>query len=452
MSDIAICAEGLSKRYQMGQQPYYTLRDSITAGLTWPLRMARRLKGDAPSDRPVEATADHIWALRDVTFDVREGERVGIIGVNGAGKSTLLKILSRVTEPTSGRALVRGRVSSLLEVGTGFHPELTGRENVYLNGTLLGMSRAEINGRFDEIVDFAGVEKFMDLPVKRYSSGMQLRLAFSVAAHLEPEIVLIDEVLAVGDARFQKNCIGKMEEIGKSGRTLLYVSHNLASVSNLCERAIILNAGKVVSDGPAENVIEEYIKLVSDPDQFHGGYAVWTDPATAPGNHIVRLHSIRVLQEGINGPTAEVDIAKDVEIEITYRNFKENARLYILLALLDQSGSLVFVSGNMRGMPRNSDAFTDADFKAGLYRSACRIPGYTLNDKRYALRVIVGERPNTEHVKTDFVSGFQVYDSGSMRQEFYAEWRGSVRPRLDWNTERVDGLGSAPMVSGKGAR
>ncbi|MCH7542924.1 MAG: ABC transporter ATP-binding protein, partial [Proteobacteria bacterium] len=253
MSDIAIRVEGLSKRYFIGEggPRYLTLRDIITEGLTWPLRMARRFAGNGAGDRPTGPAAkagsagDHIWALKDVTFDVRQGERVGIIGVNGAGKSTLLKILSRITTPTAGRALVRGRVSSLLEVGTGFHPELTGRENVYLNGTLLGMSRAEINGRFDEIVDFAGVEKFMDLPVKRYSSGMQLRLAFSVAAHLEPEIVMIDEVLAVGDARFQKKCLGKMEEIGKSGRTLLYVSHNLASISNLCHRAIILDAGKV---------------------------------------------------------------------------------------------------------------------------------------------------------------------------------------------------------------
>ena len=445
MSDIAIRVEGLSKRYFIGEggPRYLTLRDIITEGLTWPLRMARRFAGSGADDRPTGPAAkagsaeNYLWALKDVTFDVRQGERVGIIGVNGAGKSTLLKILSRITTPTAGRALVRGRVSSLLEVGTGFHPELTGRENVYLNGTLLGMSRAEINGRFDEIVDFAGVEKFMDLPVKRYSSGMQLRLAFSVAAHLEPEIVMIDEVLAVGDARFQKKCLGKMEEIGKSGRTLLYVSHNLASISNLCHRAIILDAGKVVSDGPAGNVVEEYIELVSDPTRFHGGYAVWTDPETAPGDDVVRLHSVRVLQEGSDGPSDGVDISKEIVIEITYWNFKQGARLYTCLHLCDQSGTPILSSSNHKSVPLEDDPWSGAGFGCRQYRTTCRIPPNLLNDKHYTFRVILGEKPQLEHVYTEFEFGFQVHDSGLMRQEYYGEWYGCIRPRLGWATEEI---------------
>lgn len=256
MSDVVIRAEGIGKSYLIGHKSnerYVTLRDVIankTKGLWSKIRSSR-----SHTHKDIE----EFWALKDVSFEVKQGERIGIIGRNGAGKSTLLKILSRITEPTTGRVAIKGRVASLLEVGTGFHPELTGRENIFLNGAILGMSRAEIKKNFDKIVDFAGIEKFLDTPVKRYSNGMYVRLAFSVAAHLEPEILVIDEVLAVGDAQFQKKCLGKMEEVGKEGRTVLFVSHNMGAVRSLCSKACLLNNGEMAYYGQVDRTVECYI-------------------------------------------------------------------------------------------------------------------------------------------------------------------------------------------------
>ncbi len=256
MTDIAIHVENLSKRYNIGrtQQQHDTLRDALMAGLRTPIERVRR--NGRGSDGH---TTDTIWALRDVSFDINRGEVIGIIGRNGAGKSTLLKILSQITEPTAGQAIINGRVGSLLEVGTGFHPELTGRENIYLNGAILGMKKVEIDRKFDEIVSFSGIEKFLDTPVKRYSSGMTVRLAFAVAAHLEPEILLVDEVLAVGDAAFQRKCLGKMSSVAKEGRTVVLVSHQMSAVVRLCERTILMGQGKVQMDGPADHVVQSYL-------------------------------------------------------------------------------------------------------------------------------------------------------------------------------------------------
>ncbi len=255
-----IRVEGLGKKYALGQNRqsarYTALRDVMAEAVKAPLR---RWRAGAAANR-VNRDDDEFWALRDVGLEVRHGEVVGIIGRNGAGKSTLLKILSRITEPTTGRITLKGRVASLLEVGTGFHPELTGRENIYLNGAILGMSRAEVKSKFTEIVAFAEVERFLDTPVKRYSSGMYVRLAFAVAAHLEPEILIVDEVLAVGDAEFQKKCLGKMSQVARGGRTVLFVSHNLSAVLNLCDRGIWLAAGRVMADGPVESAVESYVQ------------------------------------------------------------------------------------------------------------------------------------------------------------------------------------------------
>jgi lipopolysaccharide transport system ATP-binding protein len=256
---LAISVENLSKRYIIGHQKherYSALREVLTNGAK---RLARRASRPFSLPEP-DPTLEEFWALKDVSFDVQEGDRIGIIGRNGAGKSTLLKILSRITDPTSGRVLIRGRVASLLEVGTGFHPELSGRENIYLNGAILGMSRAEIGRKFDEIVAFSGVERFLDTPVKRYSSGMYVRLAFAVAAHLEPEILIVDEVLAVGDAQFQKKCIGKLEEVAKEGRTILFVSHNMTVIQNLCSKAIWLDKGRVHSKGEVAGQVASYLQ------------------------------------------------------------------------------------------------------------------------------------------------------------------------------------------------
>lgn len=270
MRDPIVTVEGLGKRYRLRHvaenQPYVALRDVLAARAAAPLRWLRR-------GAPVRATREDFWALRDVGFAIATGEVVGVIGRNGAGKSTLLKILSRITEPTEGRVTLYGRVASLLEVGTGFHPELTGRENIFLNGAILGMSRAEITRKFDEIVAFAGVERFLDTPVKHYSSGMYVRLAFAVAAHLEPEILIVDEVLAVGDAEFQKKCLGKMHDVSRGGRTVVFVSHNMAAVKSLTSRAIVLSAGTVAFDGPTADAIDRYLGLEttgSSVSPYHG--------------------------------------------------------------------------------------------------------------------------------------------------------------------------------------
>jgi lipopolysaccharide transport system ATP-binding protein len=255
MSNVAISVEGLGKRYQIGtgpKEPYGSLRDSLTRAAKAPINRLRR------GDRSDSAARDY-WALKDVSFEIKHGEAVGIIGRNGAGKSTLLKVLSRITEPTTGQAIVNGRVGSLLEVGTGFHPELTGRENIYLNGAVMGMSRADIQRRFDEIVDFSGVETYLETPVKRYSSGMYMRLAFAVAAHLEPEVLVIDEVLAVGDVEFQKKCLGKIGDVTRSGRTVLFVSHQMQAISSLCGRSVVLEDGRTAYEGATREAISYYL-------------------------------------------------------------------------------------------------------------------------------------------------------------------------------------------------
>jgi len=265
MSDVAIRCEGLAKQYRIGERERYkALRDVIADAVAAPLRRVRSALRQS-SNGKCHSGETRFWALKDVSFEIKCGEKVGIIGRNGAGKSTLLKILSRITEPTHGYADIWGRVASLLEVGTGFHPELTGRENIFLNGAILGMKKAEIARKFDEIVAFAEVERFIDTPVKRYSSGMYLRLAFAVAAYLEPEILLVDEVLAVGDASFQKKCLNKMESVSEQGRTVLFVSHNISSVTRLCERTILLDSGRVTCDGPSHEVVGVYLQSALGP-------------------------------------------------------------------------------------------------------------------------------------------------------------------------------------------
>src|SRR6266568_7712313 len=261
MSDIAIQCEGIGKQYRIGErESYKALRDVITDAIKSPFRRLRQAANGSERTGNGKPT---IWALQDVSFEVKEGEVLGIIGRNGAGKSTLLKILSRITEPTCGRAEIKGRLGSLLEVGTGFHPELTGRENIFLNGAILGMKKAEIASKFDEIVSFAEVEKFIDTPVKRYSSGMYVRLAFAVAAHMEAEILLVDEVIAVGDAQFQKKCLGKMDDVARNGRTILFVSHNMTAIQRLCQTAVSLDRGTVMQSGPVTQVASAYLRTTA---------------------------------------------------------------------------------------------------------------------------------------------------------------------------------------------
>ncbi len=318
MSEVAIEVEGLGKRYRIGlaEEKHDTLFQTITSALSYPLRNFRNLRKLSRFTDMADGTEaeDIIWALREVSFTVNQGEVVGVIGRNGAGKSTLLKILSRITEPTVGRAWINGRVSSLLEVGTGFHPELTGRENVYLNGTVLGMRKVEVDRKFDEIVSFSGVEQFIDTPVKRYSSGMKVRLAFSVAAHLEPEVLLIDEVLAVGDVAFQKKCLGKMEEVAGEGRTVLFVSHHMAMVQSLCDRGILLDRGTISYDGSVTEAVNRYITGAEDQEKSHR----LDERTDRKGGEIFRFTQVCFLDPETRIPLATLLSGQPVLVQFDY--------------------------------------------------------------------------------------------------------------------------------------
>src|SRR5258706_522094 len=361
--------QNLNKEYILGVRVpcYGTLRESIVETARAPFARLRR--------RSVKREAEAIWALKDVSFDVAPGEVVGVIGRNGAGKSTLLKVLSRITEPTTGRAQLFGRVASLLEVGTGFHPELTGRENVYLNGAILGMRKAEIDRKFDEIVAFAELERFLDTPVKRYSSGMYMRLAFAVASHLEPEILVVDEVLAVGDAAFQKKCLGKMSEVAREGRTVLFVSHNMIAVQSLCRRVIWLQGGAVVENGPADEVVGDYLKAAVGSAVLLE--EVWDDIAVAPGNDVVRLHSVRVRPQDQKSQEP-LAMKTPFLIEIEYWNLLPDAQLHIALQVYTEQDLIAFTTGNgtdLGGSKRRQPV--------GLVRCICQVPGELLNAGRH---------------------------------------------------------------------
>ncbi|MBI2002816.1 MAG: ABC transporter ATP-binding protein [candidate division NC10 bacterium] len=386
MSEFAIRADNLSKRYRIGpRESYKALRDTLTDALVAPFRRLRRTgdggrkTGDGlPGPRsPVPGHDSHIWALQDVSFEVKPGEVVGIIGRNGAGKSTLLKILSRITRPTRGRAEIRGRVGSLLEVGTGFHPELTGRENTYLNGAILGMGRAEIDSKFGEIVAFAEVEKFIDTPVKRYSSGMYVRLAFAVAAHLEPEILLVDEVLAVGDAEFQKKCLGKMGDVAKEGRTVLLVSHNMGAITRLCRRAILLDQGRVRLCAPSDEAVAQYLSLHSTGSAEFDGLRVGFRLLTSEG--VVVFSSTDRDQEGAGGP----------------------------------------------------------DRTAGVHRSRCEIPGGFLNKGHYSVSLGIDVPMVQSILFLDGVVSFFVEPTGGLVGAIPDNRLGVVCPRLPWTVERL---------------
>ena len=421
-----VVVENVSKRYQLrqGEARYGTLRDTIT----------QTLKSFSSSGVTQNGTAKPgtIWALKDVSLEVQPGEVVGVIGRNGAGKSTLLKILSRITDPTEGRVALYGRVASLLEVGTGFHPELSGRENIYLNGAILGMKRADIERYFDDIVHFAEIETFLDTPVKHYSSGMFMRLAFAVAAHLEPEILLIDEVLAVGDNEFQKKCLGKMDAVARGGRTVIFVSHNMAAVSQLCSRSFLLNEGRITRSGPTPEVIGEYLKLNAD----NGGERTWPDTATAPGNDKIRLRSVRIISAG--ALRTEVDIDQEVCIEVDFFNLSPGLKnICTNLYLLDARGFVVLSTGNTPAANAVQEHWFDKPHPVGLFRTRCTLPANFLNEGVYHVTVyVVTLGPITIQVELPQAISFTVFDTGVMREPGGGkDWAGVVRVRLPWETE-----------------
>ena len=450
MSDIAIRVENLSKQYKIGTTRYR--HDSIRNHLTdWAKSLFVRnghsssISGQRSVDRDpslvgdpsstivgprssVDGSPDTFWALKDVSFEINHGETVGFIGRNGAGKSTLLKILSRITQPTKGYAEIHGRVGSLLEVGTGFHPELTGRENIYLNGTILGMKRTEIVRKFDEIVDFSGVERFLDTPVKRYSSGMYVRLAFAVAAHLETEILIVDEVLAVGDAEFQKKCLDKMQTVGKQGRTVLFVSHTMSAVTRLCGRALMLSHGGVLKDGPSHEVVNAYL----NSGACIAAVREWPDLKTAPGTEVVRLRAMRLRTE--DGQIADkVDIRQSIGLEMEYEVLKDGYVVVPHFSVHNEEGIEIF-----------SVIDTAPDWKGrrrpgGRYVSTAWIPGNFLADGT----LVVGPAVSTLY---PYIMHFHVsdavachvidnFDGDSARGDFPAVVNGVVRPLLKWSTQ-----------------
>ena len=425
MSDTVVSIRNLSKCYVIGHRAnrHDGLRHLLEQRVRAPLQWLRGRK-DAR-----KASREEFWALRDVEFDIRRGETIGIIGRNGAGKSTLLKILSRITEPTTGSVRLRGRVASLLEVGTGFHPDLTGRENVFLNGAILGMTRAEIRRKFDEIVEFSGVEKFLDTPVKRFSSGMYVRLAFAVAAHLEPEILLVDEVLAVGDARFQKKCLDKMDDVGKSGRTVFFVSHNIQAVTRLCQRCVLFEDGRVKMDGAAGTVANAYMSAGLETPAVRR----WPDPDSAPGDGVVRLRAVRVRSEAGPAPDA-FDIREPVGIELEYDLLQPGRVLLPHFGLINEEGLDLFVSCDLdpkwRGRKR----------PAGRYRGTGWIPGNLLAEGSFTVRVMMlSLDPDELHFMERDAVMFRVVDDLSAkdtaRGDYGKPMPGLVRPVLRWVTE-----------------
>ena len=430
--------ESLSKLYRLGSIGATSLRDTLDR-ITSRFRRGRKAaapRGEKPSAPPDRQgpQPDTFWAIRDISFSAKAGEVVGIVGRNGAGKSTLLKILSRITEPTSGRAILRGRLASLLEVGTGFHPDLTGRENVFLNGTILGMKRWEITAKFDEIVEFAEIEQFIDTPVKHYSSGMFVRLAFAVAAHLEPEILFIDEVLAVGDAGFQKKCLGKMGEVAtQHGRTVFFVSHNMGAVRALCEHAILIENGRATMDGPPAEIISRYLASTV-PDEV-AGELDWTNRDDAPSCDDVEYIRLRLLDRcGAVTTTFEPD--QPMAIEINYRVKRRLRGVRFDVAFTTQEGELAFIATDHQ--------FQREIHEPGCYQTTCIVPGGLLNRRGYTVGVqcdIPGER-FLIHMR-NFLS-LLVSGAGNQASNFPEQWPGVVCPRIEW---KVRALSEEPVTA-----
>ena len=447
MSNIAVRVDGLSKQYRIGarHKDHGTLREHLMSNL----KTLFGRNGHSPLSRNAGSmesadqagASDTMWALRDVSFEVKQGEVLGIIGRNGAGKSTLLKILSRITEPTHGRIEIDGRVSALLEVGTGFHSELTGRENIYMNGILMGMKRAEIASKFDEIVAFAEMEQFIDTPVKHYSSGMGTRLGFAVAAHLEPEILIVDEVLATGDAAFQKKCLGKMSRVAKEGRTIFFVSHNMPAVTRLCERVIYLDEGKLCRDGISHEVVKAYL---------NSGLGVmssreWLYPGKAPGSEVARLRAVRVRTE--SGQSSErIDIRKPVGLEMEYELLKPGYKLMPSIDLYNEEGVCLFDA------IEHDPAWRGRVRPPGRYRSTAWVPGNYLAEGTMFVDVALETLdPLIMQFRERQVVAFHVIDTqdgDSARGDFIGTMPGVVRPLLNWSTVfNPDGIQTEPVIS-----
>ncbi len=415
MNELVIKAENISKRYRLGLTNFSSLKEEWEH---WWNNRSQEKKKDASNGHfnNEEILGKTLWALKNVNFQVRHGEVLGFIGKNGAGKSTLLKIISRITLPTTGRISGKGRIASLLEVGTGFHDELTGRENIFLNGQILGMKKKEVADQFDAIVDFSGIERFLDTPIKRYSSGMYVRLAFAVAAHLDPEILIVDEVLAVGDAEFQRKCLGKMKEVSnKEGKTILFVSHNMQAVRNLCQRAILLENGEMVDEGQPEHVIATYL----NKESRHVWLQEFPNPDLAPGNEHISIKKVRIKPQYIDHLEI-VDIRTPLLVSFEFRyKGKEEINLMCGIHLFTLAGECIFDVSSQQ-----------CDIQNGLIRGECLIPGNFLNDGSYYISIIFVKDSSVVLYYYEECLSFNVED---YRDDiaWYGKWVGYVRPKFD---------------------
>lgn len=419
----AILVENISKAYQLGEIGTGTISRDLER---WWAKVRRKedpfLKIGETNNRELKGASNVVWSLNDLSFQISQGEAIGIIGKNGAGKSTLLKILSRVTSPTLGRIKIKGRIASLLEVGTGFHPELTGKENIFLNGAILGMRNKEIRKRFDEIVDFAGVERYIDTPVKRYSSGMYVRLAFAVAAHLESEILIVDEVLAVGDAEFQKKCLGKMGEVSKGlGKTVLFVSHNMSSIKGLCTKAILLSQGSMVAEGPTSDIIDKYLSGGDGVDRI----AEWSFE-NAPKAEELYVNAIKVLDD--KGRLDNIlTTSDDIKIEITYTILEPVKNLRVVINLLTLDGVEIFCTSDFNFQPANKIR------NPGKYTSICYLPGKLFNTGNYVAQIDF-DIPKTKAVIMGLSVTFSISETSFNQLGIVTSLRppGIIHPFLSW--------------------
>jgi lipopolysaccharide transport system ATP-binding protein len=426
MSDTVIKVENLSKQYRLGNVGLGTLNHDLNR---WWYNVRGKedpyLKIGEENDRTTKGSSEYVWALRDINFEVQKGEVLGIIGRNGAGKSTLLKILSRTTTPSTGQVKIKGRVASLLEVGTGFHPELTGRENIFLNGAILGMTKHEIKSKFDEIVDFSGVERYIDTPVKRYSSGMYVRLAFGVAAHLEPEILIVDEVLAVGDAEFQKKALGKMKDVStKEGRTVLFVSHNMPAIRSLCSRAVSLEKGTIMGNGDVEKVTINYLQKTNTPSlEF-----TWEDVETIHGIKLLKFF----VQDLNDNPLTDLTTDKDIKIAIQYKVMENDKRFGFTIGFWNEFDELIFLTlSNL-----DNDFFNYKD--PGIYTSNCTIPANFLNDHTYSVSLNIFDANYQNGVTFKDVLMLSIGDGMQLRKDYLGGFQGMIRPSFPWNTQKIN--------------
>lgn len=419
MSDKIIEVNNISKLYKLGEIGSGSFRHDLNNW--WKKSVSKKDDTYQPIEENLNSE-QYLWALKDISFDVQQGEALGIIGSNGSGKSTLLKIISRIVKPTKGFVKGSGKVSSILEVGTGFHGELTGRENIFISGYTLGMSKSEILRKFDEIVDFSGVERFLDTPIKRYSSGMYVRLAFAVVAHLEPDILIVDEVLAVGDADFQKKCLGKMKDVSqKEGRTVIFVSHYMQAINNLCNTALWLNQGRLKEIGECSAVVNKYLSGV----QQFSGVQNWENISDAPGNELIRFKKIE-LKPHINAADEPIDVRTPLTIKFGFWNLGGNLSLAIGLHLFSYDGECIFDNQSL-----------SQDFENGLIEGECTIPGNFLNDGSYYVSIVINKDTSVPLFYFEQCLSFDVEDyRGEIK--WYGKWMGAVRPRFPFNIRQTE--------------